>query len=332
LQTYGGDSSRVKAFYEVTPLAGILNRIGTNVNVTYSEGYRKAGDGALAERAIAAAKAADVVIYVGGINHDVGYDSEGGDKQGLELPFGQDELIQKLVQANPKIVVVLVGGSPMEMDAWLGKVPAVLLAWYSGMEGGNAIANVLFGDVNPSGKLPATFPKRLSDSPAHRFGASGFPGVDGTVKYSEGILVGYRWFDTKNIKPLFPFGFGLSYTKFEYSKLEVTPAGTVFSVEFELANSGPRAGAEVVQVYVQPETASVPRPVRELKAFQKITLKPGEKQTVRLLLAKESFTYFDDKRSAWVAEQGRYQIVVGASSRDLRLREEFRLGQTSVMK
>jgi beta-glucosidase len=330
LQTYGGDSSRVKAFYEVTPLAGILNRIGTNVNVTYSEGYRQAGDAALAERAIAAAKAADVVIYVGGINHDVGYDSEGGDKQGLELPFGQDELIQKLAQANPKIVVVLVGGSPMEMDAWLGKVPAVLLAWYSGMEGGNAIANVLFGDVNPSGKLPATFPKRLADSPAHSFGASGFPGVDGTVKYSEGILVGYRWFDTKKIEPLFPFGFGLSYTTFKYSDFKLIPGtnGAV-TAQFEVENTGKSAGAEVAQLYVHQNKPAVARPEKELKGFQKVSLKPGERRMVSIPLDKTAFSYFDDRTKSWVADEADFDIWVGSSSRDLRLRQTWRYAESS---
>jgi beta-glucosidase len=331
LQTYGGDSSRVKAFYEISPLAGILNRVGTNANVTYSEGYRKGGDASLAERAVAAAKAADAVIYVGGINHDLGYDSEGGDKRGLEMPYGQVELIQKLARTNPKMVVVLAGGSPMEMDAWLGQVPAVLLSWYSGMEGGNAIARVLFGDVNPSGKLPATFPKRLADSPAHSVGASGFPGVDGTVTYAESIFVGYRWYDGKNIAPLFPFGFGLSYTTFEYSNLKLVTSTAGVTVQFDLKNTGQRAGAEVAQVYVQPGKARLPRPLRELKGFKKVSLKPGEKQTVTVTLGKDAFAYFDDKQSAWVAEQGGYQIVVGASSRDLRLREEFKLSETSVV-
>jgi beta-glucosidase len=332
LQTYGGDSSRVKAFYEISPLAGILNRIGTNVNVTYSEGYRKGGDPSLVERAVAAARSAEVVIYVGGLNHDVGYDSEGGDKQGLEIPYGQVELLQKLVEANPRIVVVLVGGSPMEMDAWLGQVPAVLLSWYSGMEGGNAIAHVLFGDVNPSGKLPATFPRRLADSPAHAFGPSGFPGADGTVTYSEGVFVGYRWYDSRNIEPLFPFGFGLSYTTFEYSNLKLTPTADGLTVAFDIKNTGKCAGAEVAQVYVRPGPARVPRPTKELKGFQKVSLRPGEQKTVSVTLNKDAFAYYDDQQSAWVAEQGRYGIVVGSSSRDLRLKDEFTLTETSVMK
>lgn len=336
LQTYGGDSSRVKAFYEISPLAGILNRIGTNVNVTYSEGYRKGGDAALAERAVAAAKAADVVIYVGGINHDLGYDSEGGDKKGLEMPYGQVELLQKLTQANPKIVTVLVGGSPMEMDAWLGSVPAVLLSWYSGMEGGNAIARVLFGDVNPSGKLPATFPKRLADSPAHTTGAKGFPGENGTTTYSEGVFVGYRWFDTKNIEPLFAFGHGLSYTTFKYSNLKVVRSGDgnnpSATVEFDITNTGNRAGAEVAQIYVRDEKASVPRPLKELKGFQKVSLQPGETKKVALALDRGAFAFFDEKQSAWVAEAGEFKILAGASVRDIRLESSLSLNRGSAWK
>jgi beta-glucosidase len=336
LQTYGGDSSRVKAFYEISPLAGILNRIGTNVNVTYSEGYRKGGDASLADRAVAAAKAADVVIYVGGINHDIGYDSEGGDKKGLEMPYGQVELLQKLTKANPRLVAVLVGGSPMEMDAWLEQVPAVLPSWYSGMEGGNAIARVLFGDVNPSGKLPATFPKRLADSPAHTSGAKGFPGENGTTVYSEGVFVGYRWFDTKNIEPLFAFGHGLSYTTFKYSNLKVVRSGDANSpgatVEFEITNTGKRAGAEVAQVYVQDVKASVARPMKELKGFQKMALQPGETKTVTVTLDRIALAYFDEKQSSWVAEAGEFKVLVGASARDIRLTGGFSLEQNITWK
>jgi beta-glucosidase len=336
LQTYGGDSSRVKAFYEISPLAGILNRIGTNVNVTYSEGYRQSGDAALAERAVAAAKAADVVIYVGGINHDIGYDSEGGDKKGLEMPYGQVELLQTLTKANPRIVTVLVGGSPMEMDAWLGQVPTVLLSWYSGMEGGNAIARVLFGDVNPSGKLPATFPKRLADSPAHTTGAKGFPGENGTTTYSEGLLVGYRWFDTKNIEPLFAFGHGLSYTTFKYSKLKLVRSADVnnptATVEFEITNTGKRAGAEVAQIYVQDVQSSVARPLKELKGFQKVQLQPGETKTVSVTLDRSAFAFFDEKQGSWVAEAGEFKVLVGASVRDIRLTGGLSLDQNITWK
>ncbi len=336
LQAYGGDSSRVKAFYEVNPLQGILNRIGKNANVTYSEGYRKGGDASLAERAVAAAKAADVVIYVGGINHDIGYDSEGGDKKGIEIPYGQVELIQQIAKANPRMAVVLVGGSPMEMDAWLEQVPSVMLSWYSGMEGGNAIARVLFGDVNPSGKLPATFPKRLADSPAHTTGAKGFPGENGTVVYSEGVLVGYRWFDTKNIEPLFPFGYGLSYTTFEYSNLKLVRGtdanGPVVTAQFEIKNTGSRVGAEVAQVYVQDVKSSVARPTKELKGFRKVALKPGESQTVSVPLDRNAFAFFDQDQGRWVAESGEFKLLVGSSSRDIRLNESFTLEQTMAWK
>jgi beta-glucosidase len=332
LQAYGGDSSRVKTFYEINPLQGILNRIGKNANVTYSEGYRKDADASLAERAIAAAKAADVVIYVGGINHDIGYDSEGRDKKGLEIPYGQVELIQKLAAANPRMVAVLVGGSPMEMDAWLAQVPSVMLSWYSGMEGGNAIARVLFGDVTPSGKLPATFPKRLSDSPAHTTGAKGFPGENGTVVYSEGVLVGYRWFDTKNIEPLFPFGFGLSYTTFENSNLKLVrgsgATGAVVTAQFEIKNTGSRSGAEVIQVYVQDVKSTVARPAKELKGFRKVALKPGESQTVSVPLDRGAFVFFDQEQGKWLAEAGEFRILVGSSSRDIHLDESFTLEQT----
>ena len=168
-----------------------------------------------------AAKTADVVLFIGGLNHDRYFDTEGSDRRDMKLPYGQDELIQRVVEANPRTIVVLVGGSPMEMGPWLERVPAVLLAWYGGMECGNALARILFGDVNPSGKLPCTFPKRLADSPAHALNA--YPGTNGVVRYEEGLLVGYRWFDTKNIEPLFPFGYGLSYTRFEYSNLKLSP-------------------------------------------------------------------------------------------------------------
>lgn len=332
LQAYGGDSSRIKAFYEITPLAGILNRIGTNVNVTYSEGYRKGGDLALADRAVAAARSADVVIYVGGINHDIGYDSEGGDKAGLEMPFKQVELVGKIAEVNPRIAVVLVGGSPMEMDAWLDKVPSVLISWYSGMEGGNAIARVLFGDVSPSGKLPATFPALLTDSPAHATGAAGFPGLNGTVTHAEGVFVGYRWFDMKNIEPLFPFGFGLSYTTFEYSHLRLVRGtdanGPVVTAEFEIKNTGSRVGAEVAQIYVQDVESSVPRPVKELKGFKKVMLQPGEKQVVSVPLERGAFSFYDEQKGGWLAEAGEFRILAGASSRDIRLTGAFKLDRS----
>lgn len=332
LQAYGGGSSRIKAFYEITPLQGILRRIGESANVSFSIGYSEKGSEEMATRAVRAASQADVVIYIGGLNHSLGLDSEAADRKDMKLPYGQDELIGRIVEANPRTIVVLLGGGPVEMGDWLSRVPAVLQAWYPGMEGGNALAAVLFGDVNPSGKLPCTFPKRLADSPAHALGA--YPGKDGTVRYEEGLLVGYRWFDTKKLEPLFPFGYGLSYTRFEYNSLKLVEGkdakSPALTVEFEVTNAGGREGAEVAQVYVRDVESSLPRPFQELKGFGKVQLKPGEKQRVSIPLARSAFAFYDPGRRGWLAEKGDFRIMVGSSSRDIRLEGNFRLTQTSL--
>jgi len=328
LHAHGGDSSGLKAVYEITPLQGLLNRLGRDVNLTFSEGYRKNGRPDLVERAIAAAQAADVVIYVGGLNHDKGLDCEGADRRDLKLPYGQDALIQKLAAANPKLIVIL-EGTAVEMDPWLDRVPAVLQAWYPGMEGGNALAAVLLGEVNPSGKLPATFPKKLSDSPAHALQA--YPGASGSVTYAEGLLVGYRWFDAKHLEPQFPFGFGLSYTTFEYSNLKLLPgdgSNQIVTARFDLKNTGTRAGAEVAQLYVHQDQPSLPRPDKELKAFAKILLQPGEKRTVSLPLNRTAFAFYVPAQTGWVAEKDNFKIFIGSSSRDLRLQDNFHLAAT----
>jgi beta-glucosidase len=334
LQAYGGGSSRIKAFYEVTPLEGILRRVGDRVNVTYSAGYGERGGEELAQRAVRAASQADVVIYVGGLNHSPGLDAEGADRRDMKLPDGQDALMERIVEANPRTIVVLLGGGPVEMGPWLARVPAVLLAWYPGMEGGHALARVLFGDASPSGKLPCTFPARLEDSPAHVSGA--YPGKNGTVRYEEGLLVGYRWFDAKQVAPLFPFGHGLSYTRFEYSGLRLVGGkdapGPALTVEFKVTNTGEREGGEVAQVYVGDVKSSLPRPVKELKGFRKVFLKPGESQTVFVPLDRRAFAFYDPQRRGWLAEQGDFRIMVGSSSRDIRLRGDFKLAQTTVEK
>ncbi|HWW77635.1 MAG TPA: glycoside hydrolase family 3 C-terminal domain-containing protein, partial [Pyrinomonadaceae bacterium] len=334
LQAYGGGSSRIKAFYEIPPLEGILRRAGERVNVTYSAGYGEKATADAVERALRAASQADAVVYVGGLNHARGLDSEGEDRKDLKLPYGQDELIRKLVEANPRTVVVLLGGGPVEMGPWLARVPAVLYAWYPGMEGGSALARVLFGDVSPSGKLPCTFPVRLEDSPAHALGA--YPGRGGVVRYEEGLLVGYRWFDTKRVAPLFPFGHGLSYTRFEYSGLKLvagqSPKGPVLAVTFDLKNAGDAAGAEVAQVYVRDAQSALPRPLKELKGFSKVFLKPGETQTVRVVLDRNAFAFYDPDKRAWVAERGDFRVMVGGSSRDVKLEGDFSLARTTVEK
>ena len=331
LQSHAGQSSELKAFYEITPLDGILRRAGKQVNVTYSLGYGRDAGADAADRAVAAAKAADVVIFVAGLNHERLGDTEGSDRRDLKLPAAQDELIARIVAANPRTIVVLVSGGPLEMSGWLTSVPAVLQAWYAGMEGGNALARVLFGDVNPSGRLPCSFPKQLADSPAHALTA--FPGANGKESYDEGLLVGYRWFDTKNIEPLFAFGHGLSYTQFAYSGLKLVAgndaSGPIVRAEFELTNTGTRAGAEVAQLYVHQANPSLMRPARELKGFKKIALQAGEKLTVSIPLGRDAFAFYDPARG-WVAEAGEFTISLGSSSRDLRLEGQFALAATTV--
>ena len=257
---------------------------------------------------------------VGGLNHDTFQDAEGSDRKDLSLPGGQDELIRRVAEANPRTVVVLVSGGPVDMEPWLAKTPAVVQAWYPGMEGGNALAAVLFGDVNPSGRLPMTFPRKLADSPAHALGA--YPGKDGTVRYEEGLLVGYRWFDAKGIEPLFAFGHGLSYTTFEYANLKLEkprvappPGATapVAVVQADVKNTGSRAGAEVVQVYVHPVAPRLPRPPQELKGFCRVDLKPGETKTVAVTLGADAFAFYDPAKKGWRVAEGSYELLVGAS-------------------
>ena len=352
----GGQSAGVKAFYEITPLAGLLKRVGPLVDVTFSMGYhqparrpRRPGNGpggrradgqpieagpdpALLERAVQAARSSDVAIIVAGLNHS--FDSEGSDRPDLKLPYGQDELIRRVVEANPRTVVVLMSGGAVEMDPWLAQVPAVVQAWYPGMEGGAALAGILFGDVNPSGKLPCTFPRRLADSPAHALNA--YPGVDGVEPYTEGLLVGYRWFDTKQIAPLFPFGHGLSYTRFAYSGLRLLPGvdakGPVVTARFEITNVGARAGGEVAQLYMHQAKPGLPRPSQELKGFRKVFLEPGKTQTVSIPLDRSAFAFFDPAKQGWLSEKGSFTVLIGSSSRDIRLQGPFRLGKTTLEK
>jgi beta-glucosidase len=223
------------------------------------------------------------------------------------------------------------GGAPFEMGSWLAKAPALLQVWYPGMEGGNALAGVLFGDVNPSGRLSCTFPKRLEDSPAHAMG--NYPGKNGVVRYEEGLLVGYRWFDTKNIESLYPFGFGLSYTRFEYSNLKLNESRDgVMTADFEVANVGTRDGAEVAQLYVQEVKPRLPRPTKELKGFSKVSLKAGEKKMVSIPLVRSAFAFYDPEKRGWAAEKGEFKILVGSSSRDIKLEGTTRLSSTTLDK
>lgn len=333
----GGGSSQVKAKYEITPLQGLQKALGPQAKITYAPGYKIArgqkADPELIAQAVAAAKAADVAIIVGGATHgydykvwaDNAYDAEGYDKPDMHMPFGQDELIKAVLAANPNTVVVLLNGGPIDVSAWAGQAKGIVEAWYPGMEGGNALAHVLLGDVNPSGKLPMTFPVKLEDSPAHKLGE--YPSTPGNPlkqTYKEDIFVGYRYFDTYNVAPQFAFGHGLSYTSFDYGKLTVKPGKQSATVSLTVRNSGKVAGAEVVQLYVHDEKASVKRPEKELKAFEKVFLKPGESKTLTMNLGADAFSFYDEAKKQWVLEPGSFKVLVGSSSRDIR--------QTGTMK
>jgi beta-glucosidase len=277
------------------------------------------------ERAVALAAQADVALVFAGLSSE--WESEGFDRADLRLPGDQDELIARVAAANPNTVVLLNVGSAVEMP-WLEQVGAVVLAGYPGQEAGNAIADVLFGDVNPSGRLVQTFPMRLEDTPAYL----NFPGENGRVLYGERLFVGYRYYDTKRIAPLFPFGFGLSYTTFAYDGLRLSapvigPDETL-QVAIDVTNTGERAGQEVVQVYVRDVAARLPRPEKELKAFAKVALAPGARRTVTLPLPRAALAYFDDRAHEWVAEAGTFEVLVGASAQDIRATAPFELTET----
>jgi beta-glucosidase len=263
-----------------------------------------------------------VVVLIAGLNSE--WEAEGYDRLDMKLPGAQNELIERVAKANKNTIVVLNVGSPVEMP-WIDKVPAVLQLWYDSQEQGNALADILFGDVNPSGKLPTTFPVRLQDNPAY----TNYPGENGKVRYGEGLFVGYRYYDKKELAPLFPFGHGLSYTTFKYSNLRlsaksITP-NELLKVRVDVTNTGKVAGKEVVQLYVRDLKSTMARPVKELKAFAKVELAPKQTRTVTFTLDREAWWYFDVPRNAWETEAGDFEILVGCSSRDIRLSEQFSL-------
>ena len=343
MMTVGGGSSSLKVQREISPLDGIRNRVGNRAEVVYARGYvgdasgeyngvvsgQNLKDGRSPEELIAeavrVAGEADYVIFIGGLNKSAHQDCEDSDRTGLGLPYGQDRVITELVKTNQNLVVVNVSGNAVAMP-WIKEVPAVLQAWFLGSEAGNAIAAVLMGDVNPSGKLPFTFPARLEDVPAHQLGE--YPGSEkvGDIvneKYNEGIFVGYRWADKqKNAKPLFPFGHGLSYTTFEYGKpvadKKTMTADDTITFTVTVKNTGDREGQEVVQLYISDKKSSLPRPVKELKGFRKVKLAPGEEQKVSFTVAKDALSFFDDAKHEWVAEPGKFEAVIAASAADIR--------------
>jgi len=233
------------------------------------------------------------------------------------MPFGQDELIKEVLKANPKTIVVLMGGGAIDMTKWIDQTPAILQGWYPGMEGGNALAKIIFGQVNPSGKLPMSFPKKLEDEPAHKLGE--YPGNSVTVNYTDDIYVGYRYYDTYKVAPQFAFGHGLSYTNFKYSDLHITTSNKKAVVTFTLKNTGSVAGAEVAQLYVKQEKLNLPRPEKELKGFEKVYLKAGEEKKVTITLNENAFQYYNDLKYKWEMDPGVFDFIVGSSSRDIRL-------------
>lgn len=268
-------------------------------------------------QAVDLARKSDLAIVIAGLNGE--WESEGFDRVNMKLPGDQDELIRRIAKANRRTVVVLNAGSPVEMP-WVDQVPAVLQLWYDSQEQGNALADVLFGDVSPSGKLPVTFPIRLEDNPAY----INYPGENGRVRYGEGIFVGYRYYDKKGVAPLFPFGHGLSYTRFQYRNLRLSARSILpddtLKIRVDITNTGQMTGKEVVQLYVRDVRATFARPEKELKAFTKVELEPEQSKTVTFTLNREAFWHFDAARNAWRIEPGEFEILVGSSSRDIRER------------
>jgi beta-glucosidase len=331
----GGGSSFVTSKHVVSALDGIREAAGPKVQVRYALGAAMQGEDAANEapgacaslRAEAAALAAACDAAVVVVGNSRGIESEGFDRPTMDLPANQDELIEAVAAANPRVAVVIVAGAPVTMARWVDRVPAVVCAWYGGQEEGHAIGDILLGLQNPSGKTPVTFPGRLEDATAY----GNYPGENLHVAYAEGIYVGYRGFEKRGARPLYPFGHGLSYTTFGYSDLSVGPArvapGGTVQVALTVRNSGPRAGAEVVQVYLHQERPSVDRPPKELKGFSRVELAPGESRRVTVDLDQAAMSYFDPARGDWVAEPGRFEVLVGSSSADIRLTGSFELGK-----
>lgn len=359
LHANGGGSAEIKALYEISPLLGLKMLLGGNCDVIYEPGYyakvignawdKETSEGWQAtslnqdielaikknlklsdeedkhanvfymERAKKAALEGDAVIFIGGLNHD--YDVEGRDRDDMKLPYEQNALIKELLAVRPDTIVTIISGSPVDMSAWSQDAKTILYSSYNGMEGGFALAKVLFGIINPSGKLPITFPKQLEDSPSHKLGE--FPGNE-TVVYKDDIYVGYRYFDTFQVKPAFPFGFGLSYTTFDYRTITIElvegKCDIECTVKLSIANSGYVFGKEAVQIYVMPDiNSSLKRPKKELRNFEKVALEPKEEVKLSFLLNAYSFSYYDEVKHCYVAKAGKYTICAAASSEDIRL-------------
>ncbi|MGQ1784271.1 MULTISPECIES: glycoside hydrolase family 3 C-terminal domain-containing protein [unclassified Saccharicrinis] len=335
--TIGGGSSELKAKYEISPLEGI-EQCFTNAKVLHAMGYASGPSvyekvipseldaDALVKEAIEVASKADVVLYVGGLNKSHHQDCEGGDRKHYKLPFGQDELIDKLLAVNPNLGVVLVSGNAVEMP-WLGKTKGLIQSWYNGSEAGNALADIVSGVINPSGKLPFSYPVKLEDNAAHHFGEISYPGDSIKQNYLEDILVGYRWHDTKKIKPQFPFGYGLSYTNFQMEDVTVDKKVYIkdesIKINLNVKNSGDIYGAEVVQIYVGKTKSKVDRAVKELKGFKKLYLKASESQNVTIEIPVSDLAFYDETISDWNIENGNYTVYIGNSSDNIIAKQKI---------
>ena len=336
----GGFGAGVKTKREVTPLEGLTNKLPKSVKVNYAEGYQERYapkkdaifgevtqervetideiDPKILEEAINAAKNSDLAIIFAGSNRD--FETEASDRADLELPFGQEKLIEEVLKVNPNTIVVMIAGAPFDINSITEKSSALVWSWFNGSEGGNALADILLGNVNPSGKLPWTMPKSLNDSPAHA--TNSFPG-DKTVSYDEGLLVGYRWFDTKNVEPLYPFGYGLSYTNFDIKNAR-TDKNDAYLIDesiyitVDVENTGNMDGKEVLQLYTSKKESKVKRAAQELKGFEKVLVNKGETTKVTFELPVNELAYYNVEKKQWIVESGSYSIKIGNSSRELK--------------
>lgn len=340
--TEGGGSSELKTLFDIAPLDGLRALYGDKI--TYAQGYYSgralygfqepldaARQDSLRQDALDKARTADLIIYVGGLNKNAKQDCESNDRESYDLSFGQNELISQLAKIQPNIVVVTFGGNAYATP-WLSKVPALVHCWYLGSMAGTALANVLSGKVNPSGKLPVTFAVRQQDYPCFQYGEKAYPGVNGQVFYDEGIYVGYRWFNsvmnTKKIKPQFPFGHGLSYTTFKYGKPvlgsnRMSSQQGGISVTLPVTNTGSVKGKEIVQLYIGDDKCSVDRPAKELKGFRKIELQPGETKDVTFEITADDLSFFDEHAGQWRVEPGKFTAYFCASEADVRQKASF---------
>lgn len=343
MMTIGGGSSSLKVKKEVSPLEGLKFWVADRAQITYARGYvgdttsvykrvdsgqRLADDRSekeLIAEAVETAKAADVVLFFGGLNKSKRQDCESTDREGLGLPYSQDKLITALTEVTDKLVFINISGNAVAMP-WIDRVPAIVQGWYLGSEAGNSLAAVLVGDINPSGKLPFTFPVQLADTGAHSMGQFS---KDGEENYGEGLLVGYRWNDAKDVAPLFAFGHGLSYTTFEYGEAKINRTtikqGGKVTITVPVTNTGKCFGKEVVQLYIADREASVMRPEKELKGFVKVALDAGQTKEVEFTIDSSALSYFDDKSHSWVAEPGEFEALIGAASNDIRTSVLFNL-------